>query len=56
MNNVGTLYFPSQASIVSVFTDHSIFSPFVGSIAYGALLLIAALLIYWRRMRIVRPR
>jgi hypothetical protein len=49
-------YYPSQVSVVSAFTDHSIFSPFIGSVAYGALLLIAALLIYWWRMRIVRPR
>lgn len=48
-------YFPSQASIVSAFTDHAISSPFVGSIVYGSILLFISLLIYFWRMRIKRP-
>lgn len=47
-------YFPSQASIVSAFTDHSASGPVLGSIVYGLGLLIAALAIYFWRMRIRR--
>lgn len=49
-------YFPSQASIVSAFTDHGMYRPFVGSIIYGSILLFISLLIYFWRMRIKRPR
>lgn len=47
-------YFPSQVSMVSAFTDHSIFNPLIGSVAYGSILLLGALLIYFWRMRIHR--
>ena len=47
-------YFPSQASIVSAFTDHSIAGPLVGSLVYGVGLLTVALIIYFLRMRIKR--
>jgi hypothetical protein len=45
-------YFPSQASILSAFTDHSILGPTIGSLAYGSVLLAAAVLVFGRRMRI----
>ncbi|MGB7069587.1 MAG: ABC transporter permease [Pyrinomonadaceae bacterium] len=45
-------YFPSQASIVSAFTDHSISGPLSGSIGYAATLLAVSILIYFRKMRI----
>ena len=47
-------YFPSQVSMVSAFTDHSIFNPLIGSVVYGSILLLGALLIYFWRMRIHR--
>jgi len=45
-------YFPSQTCMVSAFTDHSIVTPVIGSIIYGGILLLAALLVFWWRMRI----
>ena len=45
-------YFPSQAAMVSAFTDGSVLAPIAGSVAYGSALLVAALLIYFWRMRI----
>jgi hypothetical protein len=45
-------YFPSQAAILSAFTSHSILGPMIGSLAYGAVLLAVAVLIFSRRMRI----
>jgi hypothetical protein len=45
-------YFPSQLSMVSAFSDHSVLRPFLGSLAYGTLLLAAALVLYSRRMRL----
>jgi hypothetical protein len=45
-------YFPSQVSMASAFTDHSILNPLAGSLAYGSLLLLAAMAIFWWRMRI----
>jgi len=47
-------YLPSQVSMVSAFTDHSIFNPLIGSVVYGSILLLGALLIYFWRMRIHR--
>jgi hypothetical protein len=45
-------YFPSQLSMVSAFTDQSVLLPFLGSLAYGTVLLAAALVLYSRRMRL----
>lgn len=45
-------YFPSQTSIISAFTDYDIGTSIIGSFVYGSLLLVAALVIYWWRMRI----
>jgi hypothetical protein len=47
-------YFPSQASMVSAFSDHGILYPVLGSIGYGLLFLISAMLIYGIRMKIRR--
>jgi hypothetical protein len=45
-------YFPSQVSMASAFTEHSILNPLVGSLIYGSLLLLAAMGIFWWRMRL----
>jgi hypothetical protein len=45
-------YFPSQVSMASAFTEHSILNPLLGSLIYGSLLLLAAMAIFWWRMRI----
>lgn len=45
-------YFPSQMSMASAFTDHSVLLPLLGSLAYGTVLLAGAMLIFWWRMRI----
>jgi ABC-2 type transport system permease protein len=47
-------YFPSQVSMTAAFTDHSILNPLIGSVVYGSILLLGALLIYFWRMRIYR--
>lgn len=47
-------YFPSQVSMAAAFTDHSILNPLIGSVIYGSILLLGALLIYFWRMRIHR--
>jgi len=49
-------YFPSQATVVSAFTDHSIAKPLMGSLVYGGILLLSALLVYLYRMRVGRRR
>ncbi len=45
-------YFPSQVSMVSAFTDHPIFKALAGSLTYGTILMLAAIIIYWLRMRV----
>lgn len=45
-------FFPSQLSMVSAFTDHSFLQPLLGSFGYGTALLLAAMLIFWWKMRI----
>jgi hypothetical protein len=45
-------YFPSQLSMVSAFTEHSVLQPLLGSLAYGTVLLAAALFLYSRKMRL----
>jgi hypothetical protein len=47
-------YFPSQVSMAAAFTDHSVLAPLAGGLAYGSLLLLAAGLIFARKMRIKR--
>jgi hypothetical protein len=45
-------YFPSQLSMASAFTYESILRPLLGSLAYGTVLLAAAMLLYSRKMRV----
>lgn len=45
-------YFPSQLSMVSAFTGQPVLQPLLGSLAYGTLLLAAAMFLYSRRMRL----
>jgi hypothetical protein len=45
-------HFPSQLSMVSAFTEHSVVPSLLGGLAYGSLLLLAAMAIFWRRMRV----
>jgi hypothetical protein len=45
-------FFPSQVGIVSAFSEHSITRAVYGSIVYGLIFLILALLIYSLRMRV----
>lgn len=45
-------FFPSQVSMVSAFSEHSITRAVSGSIVYGLIFLIVALLIYSLRMRV----
>lgn len=47
-------YFPSQTCMVSAFTDNSILAPLIWSIVYGSFLLLAALIIFWWKMRVQR--
>lgn len=47
-------YFPSQVSMVSAFSGHPVLYPVMGSLMYGLIFLVAALLIYRIRMRIRR--
>ncbi len=43
-------FFPSQSSMISAFTDHSIWKSVLLSICYGSIFLIAALLVFWRKI------
>lgn len=45
-------YFPSQLSMVAAFSGHSVLGPLLGSLAYGTVLLAAALVLYSRRMKL----
>jgi hypothetical protein len=45
-------YFPSQVSIVSAFSEHSIIGSTCGSIVYGSLFLSIAFFVYHLRMRV----
>ena len=49
-------YFPSQTSMVAAFSKHSVRTPFAGSLLYGSVFLAAALLIFWRKMRVRKQR
>jgi hypothetical protein len=44
-------YFPSQASMIAAFTQHSFVKPLIGSLIYGTVLLLVAMTIYFWRMR-----
>jgi len=44
-------FYPSQISIISAFSDHSIMGSVLGGAAYGCLFLFIALLLYWLKMR-----
>ncbi|MBE0644348.1 MAG: ABC transporter permease [Bacteroidetes bacterium] len=46
-------YFPTQASMLGAFTDESVLAAAGASLLYGGILLLIALFIYWRRMRVV---
>ena len=46
-------HMPSQVSMIGAFTDHSVGFPVAASIAYGAALLLLAVLVFWWRMRIL---
>lgn len=45
-------YFPSQISLTAAFTDYTIMRPVLGSIAYGSLMLVIAVVVYRWKMRI----
>lgn len=45
-------FYPSQASMIAAFTDHSVIVPLLGSLLYGSILLSLAMAIYWWKMRI----
>jgi hypothetical protein len=44
-------YFPSQVSMVSAFSDHSVEGALLGGLAYGGVFLVVAMALFWRRMR-----
>lgn len=45
-------YFPSQVSMVSAFSDHSVERALLGGLAYGGTFLVVAMALFWRRMRV----
>ncbi len=47
-------YYPSQASIISAFTDHSLGAPAVYSLLYGGVFLLLSLIIYFLTMKVSR--
>ena len=47
-------YYPSQASIISAFTDHAFGSPTIYSMIYGGIFLLMSLIIYFLTMKISR--
>lgn len=47
-------YYPSQASIISAFTDHSLGSPAVYSLLYGGIFLLLSLVVYFLTMKASR--
>lgn len=46
-------YFPTQTSMIGAFTEESIIAAAGWSVVYGSVLLLIALFIYWKRMRVV---
>lgn len=47
-------YYPSQTSIISAFTEHSLGSPAVYSLLYGGVFLLLSLLLYFLTMKVSR--
>lgn len=47
-------FFPSQVSMVSAFSDYSILKPVLGSLVYGSIFVLVALIIFGLKMRISR--
>lgn len=47
-------YYPSQTSIISAFTDHSMGTPVLYSIVYGGAFLLLSLIIYFLTMKVSR--
>jgi hypothetical protein len=45
-------YFPSQVSMVSAFSEHSIKRAALGALAYGTVFLFAAMTLFWFRTRV----
>ena len=45
-------YFPSQVTMVSAFSEHSIERALVGALAYGTVFLCAAMTLFWSRTRV----
>jgi len=46
-------YFPTQTSMIGAFTEEPIFAAAGLSLAYGSVLLLSALYIFWRKMRVL---
>ena len=44
-------FYPSQISIISAFSEHAVGRAILGSLVYGGIMLVLALLIFWLRMR-----
>lgn len=44
-------FYPSQVSMVSAFTDYSIFRSVIWSVGYGIVFLSVALFIFWKKMK-----
>lgn len=47
-------YYPSQTAIIATFTEYSIFWPAIYSFAYGVVLVIISIIIFYYKMRIKR--
>ncbi len=47
-------YYPSQLGMIGAFTAHTVTRPVIASLVYGLILLMAALAIYFVRMRVRR--
>jgi hypothetical protein len=49
-------YFPGQVAMSGAFTDQVPWGPVLGSLAYGGALLLLAILVFWRNVRLARSR
>lgn len=49
-------YFPAQVSMTAAFSDFAVGRAVVGSLGYGTALAIVAIVVFWSRMHIRRPR
>jgi hypothetical protein len=45
-------YFPGQVAMSGAFTDQLPLGPILGSLAYGGVLLLLAILVFWRNLRL----